>query len=69
MAPETEEEEEERVGAENGGEVVEEEDKLEKGEMEDEDIPVVADNDSDNDVFEGDFSNRNLHLQKHYYLS
>ncbi|XP_044186098.1 myb-like protein X isoform X1 [Thunnus albacares] len=52
LAPETEEEEE-RVGTEKGGEVVEEEDKLEKGEMEDEDIPVVADNDSDNDAFEG----------------
>ncbi|XP_067427441.1 cyclin-dependent kinase 11A-like [Thunnus thynnus] len=50
LAPVTEEEE--RVGTEKGGEVVEEEDKLEKGEMEDEDIPADADSDSDNHVFE-----------------
>ncbi|GAA6226041.1 midasin-like isoform X1 [Lates japonicus] len=60
LALEREEGEEERVGAENGGEVVdsgddkskEEEDKMEKGEMEDEDVPAVTDNDNDNSDFE-----------------
>ncbi|XP_070779462.1 cilia- and flagella-associated protein 251-like isoform X1 [Enoplosus armatus] len=60
LALETEEGEEERVGPENGGEVVdsgvnkseEEEDQMEKGEMEDEDMPAVADNDKDDSVSE-----------------
>lgn len=64
--------EEERVGAENGREVVdsgvheskEEEDKMEKGEMEDEDS--VADDDSVDDSDEGDVSDRD-HLWKYYY--
>ncbi len=65
MALETEEGEKERVGAENGREVVdsevdkrkEEEDKMEMG---DENMPAVADNDKDNSVSEGDVSSRNL---------
>lgn len=35
---------------------------MEKGETEDEDIPADADNHSHNRVFEGDFSDRDLHL-------
>lgn len=67
-----EEGEEEREGAGNGGEVVdseskEEEDEIEKGEMEAEDMPAVADNDKDNGVFEGDISYRNHHLLKFHY--
>lgn len=68
MVLETEEGEKERVGAENGGEVVdsevdkskEEEDNMEKGEMGDEDMHAVADNDKDNSVIEGDVSYRDL---------
>uniref|UniRef100_A0A8P4K458 SAND domain-containing protein n=1 Tax=Dicentrarchus labrax TaxID=13489 RepID=A0A8P4K458_DICLA len=59
--------EEERVGVENGGEVIdsgadkseEEEDKKQQGEI-DEDVPAVDDN--DNGVCEGDVSDRNHHL-------
>ncbi|XP_039976282.1 uncharacterized protein LOC120785547 [Xiphias gladius] len=65
LALETEEAEEERVGTENGEEGVdsgddkskEEEDKLEKGEMEDENLPAVIDNKDDNRVFEENETN------------
>lgn len=68
LALEKEEGKEERVGAENGREVVdsevdkseEEENQMERG-MEDQDLPAVADKDRDNCVNEGDVSNRNHH--------
>ncbi|XP_040917674.1 gelsolin-related protein of 125 kDa-like isoform X2 [Toxotes jaculatrix] len=59
LAVETEEGKEESVGAENKEEVVDsgddkskEEDKMEKGEMENEDFPTFTDNDYDSSVFE-----------------
>lgn len=61
---ETEEGEEERAGAGSGGEVVdsgvdeskEEEEEIEKGEMEDEDMPAAAGHDRDGGVVEGNVS-------------
>lgn len=70
MSLETEEGEKEKIEVEDGGEVVdseddkrnEEEDEMEKGDMEDEDVPVVSDSNKDDSVSEGDVSNRNNHL-------
>ncbi|XP_037647610.1 ABC transporter F family member 4-like [Sebastes umbrosus] len=52
-APETEEDEGEKAAAENGGEVVDSgDDESQEGEMEDDDMPAVAENGEDNSVFE-----------------
>ncbi|TDH02666.1 hypothetical protein EPR50_G00155170 [Perca flavescens] len=65
LTQEAEEGDEERVEVEDGGDVVDsgvDESKEDEDEMEDEDMPPVAENDEDDGVFEGDVSYRSHRL-------